>query len=192
MGTAVPNDKNNSFWFFFPPSKVRRQTEAQQSKNEKALYTTLMIVGSVVVGWMPACLQYYLICTDCIVKPDWANFTVRFYTYFSTNCLVILKSGINSYIYAARMQEIQVNIINIRRIITFYYYYFYQWIFHTEWLENKYSTDYVKLFNSFIYFFFPFTFYVLINLKDFSANLLLDSRLRRRGAANFTDEYNVE
>lgn len=92
--------------FFF---KVHRQTEVQQSKNEKALYTTLMIVGSVVVGWMPACIQYYLICSNCVIQPDWANFTVRFYTYFLTNCLVILKSGINSYIYAARMQEIQVN-----------------------------------------------------------------------------------
>lgn len=69
-----------------------------------------MIVGSVVVGWMPACLQYYLICTDCIIKPDWASFSVKFYTYFAINFLVIFKSAINSYIYAARMQEIQVNI----------------------------------------------------------------------------------
>ncbi|XP_022168010.1 uncharacterized protein LOC111032108 [Myzus persicae] len=95
---------------FNKPNQVRRQTESQQSKNEKALYTTLIIVGSVVVGWMPACLQYYLICTDCIIQPNWASFTVKFYTYFATNCLVILKSAVNSYIYAARMQEIQVAI----------------------------------------------------------------------------------
>ncbi|KAE9528120.1 hypothetical protein AGLY_012542 [Aphis glycines] len=92
------------------PNQVRRQAESQQSKNEKALYTTLIIVGSVVVGWMPACLQYYLICTDCIIQPDWGSLTVKFYTYFATNCLVILKSAVNSYIYAARMQEIQVAI----------------------------------------------------------------------------------
>lgn len=97
---------------FFRNTQERRQSESQQSKNEKALYTTLMIVGSVVIGWMPACLQYYLICIDCIIQPNWAGFTIRFYTYFATNCLVILKSAINSYIYAARMQEIQVNIHN--------------------------------------------------------------------------------
>lgn len=68
-----------------------------------------MIVGSVVVGWMPACLQYYLICTDCLIRPNWASFPIKFYTYFAINCLLILKSAINSYIYAARMQEIQVN-----------------------------------------------------------------------------------
>lgn len=99
-------------------TQVHRQTESQQSKNEKALYTTLMIVGSVIVGWMPACLQYYLICTDCIIQPNWASFTVRFYTYFAINCLVIFKSAINSYIYAARMQEIQVIcLINYSRCI---------------------------------------------------------------------------
>ncbi|XP_050432467.1 trace amine-associated receptor 4-like [Adelges cooleyi] len=84
------------------------QSESQQSKNEKAVYTTLMIVGSVVVGWMPACIQYYLICNDCVIQPNWASLRVRFYTYFATNCLVILKSAINSYIYAARMKDIQV------------------------------------------------------------------------------------
>ncbi|XP_050542375.1 trace amine-associated receptor 3-like isoform X2 [Daktulosphaira vitifoliae] len=88
----------------------KQSTCSQQCKTEKAVYTTLMIVGSVVIGWMPACLQYYLICNNCVIQPDWSSLKIRFYTYFAINCLVILKSAVNSYIYAARMQDIQVAI----------------------------------------------------------------------------------
>ncbi|KAK9499357.1 hypothetical protein O3M35_002405 [Rhynocoris fuscipes] len=79
----------------------------RQTRNEKALRTTLLIVGTVVLGWLPATLYFYLVCDDCIFKLNWDPPIVRLFTNAFINSLIMLKTTLNSYIYAARMHEIK-------------------------------------------------------------------------------------
>ncbi|CAH0383058.1 unnamed protein product [Bemisia tabaci] len=79
--------------------------QAQQERNEKAICTTLLIVGSVVLGLLPVATVYTLVCPTCLFQISSPK--VRFYVIFAANFLMILKSTVNSYIYAARMQDIK-------------------------------------------------------------------------------------
>ncbi|KAF6202043.1 hypothetical protein GE061_004440 [Apolygus lucorum] len=90
-------------------------SETQQAhSNEKAYRTTLLIVGSVIIGFFPASAWFMLVCdADCYIGMPSSPW-VRILIAFLNNFLIILKTLINSYIYAARMHEIKNAIRRMR------------------------------------------------------------------------------
>jgi hypothetical protein len=80
----------------------------QMTRSVKAIHTTLFILGSYIVGWMPAVLSYLLVCEDCLFHFKAFNKSVMFSIYTIVNLLVIFKTLLNPVIYAARMHEIKV------------------------------------------------------------------------------------
>jgi hypothetical protein len=82
----------------------------QMTRNVKAIYTTLFILGSYIIGWMPAVLSYLLFCEDCLFHFRTFNKFIMFFIYTIVNLLVIFKTLLNPIIYAARMHEIKVRL----------------------------------------------------------------------------------
>jgi hypothetical protein len=80
------------------------------TRNVKAIYTTLFILGSYIIGWMPAVLSYLLFCEDCLFHFTTLDMFVMFFIYTAVNLLVIFKTLLNPIIYAARMHEIKMAI----------------------------------------------------------------------------------
>ncbi|XP_049786038.1 beta-3 adrenergic receptor-like [Schistocerca cancellata] len=81
----------------------------QMARSVKAIRTTLLILGSYVVGLMPGVLVFVLVCADCPFPfPETPRDKLRmFFIYTTVNFLIILKTLLNPIIYAARMQEIK-------------------------------------------------------------------------------------
>ncbi|XP_075229549.1 uncharacterized protein LOC142329099 [Lycorma delicatula] len=83
--------------------------EVSQIRNAKAVCTTILIVGSLLLGWTPALLYFALVCDDCVINRN--TYTTKegnvLITFFC-NTLLITKTALNSYIYAARMHEIKI------------------------------------------------------------------------------------
>ncbi|XP_015517077.1 lysophosphatidic acid receptor 1-like [Neodiprion lecontei] len=90
------------------PNSLRQNSSQQMARNVKAIHTTLYILGSYVVGWMPGTILYILACDDCLLNLDWVTGRAKFLVYNAVNCLIILKTLVNPIIYAARMHEIKV------------------------------------------------------------------------------------
>jgi hypothetical protein len=84
-------------------------TNQQMTRSVKAIHTTLFILGSYIVGWMPAVLSYLLFCEDCLFRFNTFNKFIMFFIYTIVNLLVIFKTLLNPIIYAARMHEIKVS-----------------------------------------------------------------------------------
>ncbi|KAI5700989.1 hypothetical protein M8J75_005005 [Diaphorina citri] len=127
--------KNGSDKLTTVHSSHHNQKDASETtKNEKAIYTTFLIVGSVVIGWVPAALMYFLICDDCLLEGNWGPFST-FIISVTIQALIILKSGVNSYIYAARMHEIK---IAVRRM---YQYFKVRCCPHTRSRAHLYGSD---------------------------------------------------
>jgi hypothetical protein len=78
------------------------------TRSVKAIHTTLFILGSYIVGWMPAVLSYLLFCEDCLLHFNTFNKFAMFFIYTMVNLLIIFKTLLNPIIYAARMHEIKV------------------------------------------------------------------------------------
>ncbi|CAL1680360.1 unnamed protein product [Lasius platythorax] len=89
-------------------SEAMRSNSRQMTQNVKAVHTTLYILGSFVIGWMPAVIVYMLVCNDCILQLNGVSMHTTFFIYAVINGLIILKTLINPIIYAARMHEIKV------------------------------------------------------------------------------------
>lgn len=96
-------------------TRTKGVRNAYQQKNSmegniKAIYTTLLILGSCVIGWLPACLSFLLICQlGCLYEPDDININATFFMSVIINVLIILKTLVNPIIYSSRMIEIQVS-----------------------------------------------------------------------------------
>ncbi|EFN88898.1 Trace amine-associated receptor 4 [Harpegnathos saltator] len=88
-------------------SEALRSTSRQMAKNVKAVHTTLFILGSFLIGWMPGVIMYMLVCEDCLLQFNWLSGHSTFFIYTIINCLIILKTLVNPIIYAARMHEIK-------------------------------------------------------------------------------------
>ncbi|XP_066581685.1 adenosine receptor A3-like [Prorops nasuta] len=93
--------------FYERDTKHLRNTTQQIMKNVKAMQTTFYILGSFVVGWIPATVMYVIVCEDCILRFNWTTDYIKLIVYIIINCLIILKTLVNPIIYAARMQEIK-------------------------------------------------------------------------------------
>ncbi|KAG8178473.1 hypothetical protein JTE90_024633 [Oedothorax gibbosus] len=79
----------------------------QLHKSVKAIITTLLILGTYVMGWMPAVLFYILTCLDCPVPITEINLWVRVYVAIFINSMIVVKSFLDPAIYVVRMPEIQ-------------------------------------------------------------------------------------
>ncbi|XP_011053863.1 PREDICTED: octopamine receptor beta-2R-like [Acromyrmex echinatior] len=80
----------------------------QMTRNFRAVHTTLYILGSFVVGWMPAVITFVLVCDDCILQLNRVSARVIFFIHVINNGLIILKTLVNPIIYAAQMDEIKI------------------------------------------------------------------------------------
>ncbi|KAL3175116.1 hypothetical protein MRX96_040510 [Rhipicephalus microplus] len=83
------------------------QIPGQLRRSVKAVYTTLLILGTYLIGWMPAVLFYVLTCLDCPLPITSLSFDLRLTFGILTNTLVLIKSFVDPVIYVVRMREIQ-------------------------------------------------------------------------------------
>ncbi|KAL3284835.1 hypothetical protein HHI36_018974 [Cryptolaemus montrouzieri] len=96
---------------------VSKQKTHEQNKikgNFRAVYTTLIILGSCFMGWMPALLLYTLTCSqDCFISGELLEKFNQNYprhivmVRFFDNEMLFLKMIANPIIYSIRMREIK-------------------------------------------------------------------------------------
>ncbi|XP_064458741.1 adenosine receptor A1-like [Ornithodoros turicata] len=79
----------------------------QLRRSIKAMVTTLLILGTYLLGWVPAVIFYVLTCLDCALPIISLPLDVRLTFGILTNSLVLLKSLADPVIYVVRMPEIQ-------------------------------------------------------------------------------------
>lgn len=103
-------------------SKANKE-QKQLEGNIRAIYTTLLILGSCVIGWLPALLIFVLMCKeDCFIHGTELESINRNYLIqvmsmrLLENMLIVLKMLMNPVIYSIRMKEIQVNLFFISTI----------------------------------------------------------------------------
>ncbi|GFS59747.1 g_PROTEIN_RECEP_F1_2 domain-containing protein [Nephila pilipes] len=86
---------------------LQLQTGRQLHKNVKAVITTLLILGTYVIGWMPAVLFFVLTCLDCPIPVTQIQLWVRVHVAIFINSMIVVKSFLDPIIYVARMPEIK-------------------------------------------------------------------------------------
>ncbi|XP_067140297.1 adrenocorticotropic hormone receptor-like [Centruroides vittatus] len=79
----------------------------QFHKNVKAIITTLLILGTYLLGWIPAVFTFVLICKDCVIPFHTVSKDILLGAAIFSNAMIVLKCLINPIIYAARMPEIK-------------------------------------------------------------------------------------
>lgn len=99
-----------------PNQKINKERK-QLEGNVRAIYTTLLILGSCFLGWTPAILIYTLNCrTGCYIRGEDLQMINCKHTslILSIRCieniLVALKMLANPIIYSIRMREIKVSL----------------------------------------------------------------------------------
>ncbi|KAG5887521.1 hypothetical protein JTB14_022133 [Gonioctena quinquepunctata] len=102
-----------------PTGSQRAMREhARLQGNIKAINTTLLILGSCFIGWMPALMFYILSCGDCPISGEALHTLNRDYKFevmmlrLIENILIIMKMFANPIIYTIRIKEIKVSIIS--------------------------------------------------------------------------------
>ena len=76
--------------------------------HAKALFTTLLILGTYLICWMPAVLYFAFTCVDhCPFPITQINLKWRIIFSFIANGLVILKALVDPFIYTYRMKEMK-------------------------------------------------------------------------------------
>lgn len=101
--------------------RVSRE-QARLQGNIKAIHTTLLILGSCFIGWMPALLFFILSCVDCPINGKALKTLNQDYKYEVTivrlieNMLIIMKMFANPIIYTIRIKEIKVSIYSDFRL----------------------------------------------------------------------------
>lgn len=85
------------------------QTKAQMKSNIKAVVTTLLILGTYLLGWIPAVMIFIVICNDCAQPLSIYGKHPILLTVLTAafNSLIIAKSCIDPIVYAARITEIK-------------------------------------------------------------------------------------
>ncbi|GFS33979.1 g_PROTEIN_RECEP_F1_2 domain-containing protein [Trichonephila inaurata madagascariensis] len=79
----------------------------QLHKNVKAIITTLFILGTYLLGWMPAVLFFVLTCLDCTVPFTTIPLKTRVPVGIFINTMIVAKSFVDPVIYVVRMPEIK-------------------------------------------------------------------------------------
>ncbi|XP_054168118.1 D(2) dopamine receptor-like [Oppia nitens] len=81
----------------------------QVHNNTKALTTTLLILGTYLLCWIPAVMYFALTCVNgCPFPILQVNMKLRIIFSFITNSLVILKAIVDPFIYTYRMKEMKL------------------------------------------------------------------------------------
>ncbi|XP_054290751.1 octopamine receptor beta-2R-like [Macrosteles quadrilineatus] len=116
--------KTNHIKLCSKPGSVNRRHQRNQSSNsitrsqvnKKAIVTTLMILGSVIFGWVPAFAYFVLFCKDCLFCEYWKLGTLKeHFILVIINFLMISKTATNSYVYACRMKELKLALKGMRK-----------------------------------------------------------------------------
>ncbi|VDP22089.1 unnamed protein product [Soboliphyme baturini] len=82
--------------------------EKQLRRNRRTLVTTLIIVGTFLVGWMPVSMIFVLTCETCALPYSATSaHSLVFFTSVLANLCILLKSLVNPIVYAVRIPEIQ-------------------------------------------------------------------------------------
>ncbi|CAL1288576.1 unnamed protein product [Larinioides sclopetarius] len=79
----------------------------QLHKNVKAIITTLLILGTYILGWMPAVMFFVLTCLDCTVPFTTIPLSLRVPVGMFINGMIVAKSFVDPVIYVVRMPEIK-------------------------------------------------------------------------------------
>ncbi|XP_037081108.1 melanocyte-stimulating hormone receptor-like [Pollicipes pollicipes] len=87
---------------------LRYQNSSQLKSSVKAIVTTLLILGTYILGWMPGLLTYILICADCAFHARDLGLQAQLGMTITANTLIVLKCLVDPVIYAARMPEIKM------------------------------------------------------------------------------------
>lgn len=84
-------------------------------RNVKAVITTLLILGTYIIGWMPAVMFFVLTCLDCLVPFKEIPLDVRVPVGIFINAMIVAKSFMDPVIYVVRMPEIKSALKTILR-----------------------------------------------------------------------------
>lgn len=74
----------------------------------QAVITTLLIVGTFILGWIPAVVWFIIYCEDCIITFGSIPSTVTLPIGITVNSLIVLKSFLDPIIYTARMKDFKI------------------------------------------------------------------------------------
>ena len=96
---------------------LRSQNSSQLKSSVKAVVTTLLILGTYILCWMPAVITFILICFDCTLHPRQLHWRTHLDLAITTNTLVVLKCLVDPVIYAARMPEIKLALRRLRQLV---------------------------------------------------------------------------
>ncbi|XP_045462247.1 trace amine-associated receptor 4-like [Harmonia axyridis] len=110
--------------------KVDRHTNHVQIRlkgNSKAVYTTLIIMVSCLLGWIPALTIYAIACSqDCLISGELLNYVNEKYRRqvimlrFFDNEMLFLKMIANPIIYSIRMKELRDGNNRMHNAILYY------------------------------------------------------------------------
>lgn len=78
------------------------------------MITTLLIVGTFILGWIPAVIWFIVFCKDCILPFESIQLSVTLAIGITVNTLIVLKSFLDPIIYTARMKDFQVSFHRMR------------------------------------------------------------------------------
>lgn len=73
----------------------------------RAIVTTLLFLGSYIVGWMPAVMFFVLTCDNCIRPVASINQMTTLITTTIINSLIVLKSLVDAILYTSRIRELR-------------------------------------------------------------------------------------
>lgn len=95
----------------YEPQRRHIHASAVPQTNTKALITTLLILGTYFISYVPAIIYQVLTCVDHCPYPLYTlSFSRRVFFGAMTTLLLIAKSIIDPFIYSYRMSEIQLAI----------------------------------------------------------------------------------
>ncbi|OQR76737.1 adenosine receptor A2b-like [Tropilaelaps mercedesae] len=96
---------NNSFLMGQKNHAGRNQLNIK--RNVKAVITTLLILGTYLIGYMPAILFYALTCYECPCPLTSLDVRTRIGFGITTNSLIFVKCLCDPIIYTVRMPEVR-------------------------------------------------------------------------------------
>lgn len=73
----------------------------------KAIVTTLLFLGSYVIGWLPAVMFFVLTCDDCILPVKTISPMTTVIVVTIVNSLIVLKSLVDAVLYTLRIKELR-------------------------------------------------------------------------------------
>lgn len=99
-------------------SSVEQHQQRQMKGNVRAVKTTLLILGSCVIGWFPAIMTFTIMCQEgCLIDGERMEILRRCYwrqmmvVMWLKQFFLIMKTMVNPIIYTIRMSEIQVVVL---------------------------------------------------------------------------------